>query len=1158
MTNIKNLQNLYEVNKTVRFELKPYFDEELIKPKYEGNLDENLKKFVEIYEKILSIFPEIVFNFNKEKLNKKLKIKFSFLKNYTKREFYDKNIIFLKKGNNQIEIGESKKLDYLLDRFKSFENDNNFFLGKIKNLGFRNQEDKARNSDLNYFFYQISKITNFNFLKELFNNINIEEAEISKKINDIKEKIKKTEKLIINIEKHLLPKNSGQVIEKASFNYFTVNKKPKNYDKNILEKEKENNKKLNEFTYFNKKERKIKNIFNIYNIKNSGFCKYITSDIGDLEIKRAYELMKEYKTEQKSNFLKYLEAKAKGENIDLNISLYNDIFDKDQYKNILDLTKAILILSTAKSDILNIKKAKNKEQKNEEIKYNLEKYNNEFGEKFGEIEKENFFEKITELKKERGQYFFEGNRKGKFKFYKFKNFCNEYKKIATEYGKIKALIKSIEKEKIEAEKTNSWALILENKNNKYLLTIPRDTKKEISKYKTNLNQSKYFIDNLQNENNGEWILYKFESFTLRALDKLCFGKEVENIHGKLKEVDNSFRKDLYNSFRKEVDDSFRKNLNKNICKYKYKIFFNKGKLKDKFEFKKQNGENDEKLLIDFYKTVLNLESTKKQISIKYFDGFDDFIKKDFENLEKFEEELKKVCYKREKIIISDKTKQEIIENFEAKLYKITNYDLKKYDEEEIKKLETKKEFKREKPNNYTKVWWNFWTEDNEKEKFPIRINPEIKISFIEKDKNFEKKYSGLKFNRKLYDRYILTTSITQNSFNKSIDLNFKETDEILNFYNKYNKDFNKENSFKYFYGLDRGENELVSLGIFDFSKENNKGVKIKVYELNEKGLKATNEKGTPIYKNLSYYTFDTHPDFYDEKEVSCIDLTKAKFINGRIYLNGDLSTYLNLKIASAKRKIYDLVYAKKIKDYKILDDDYNITINCIEKKEFLYYYKENVICSKEEIIEELQEYLNKNKFDENENNISILKINNLRNAICANMVGIIIYLQELYPGMIFFEDFELSKKQNDFEKNNTTLGSRIEEKLLQKFSSLGKVPPNYKQVFSFQSDKKLDQLGIIGYINKYNTSSACPVCNEKLFGHGKGPKFENSMHHYKENNGIDYGNNLKKAKKTENNTCNYHMKNKRHGFDFINSGDDLATYNIAKKGMEYIKKQINS
>jgi hypothetical protein len=61
--------------------------------------------------------------------------------------------------------------------------------------------------------------------------------------------------------------------------------------------------------------------------------------------------------------------------------LFNDILEeknKEKYNKIVNITKAILLLSQVKTDIINFKKTKNKQEKEIEIQNNLEKYNIDF------------------------------------------------------------------------------------------------------------------------------------------------------------------------------------------------------------------------------------------------------------------------------------------------------------------------------------------------------------------------------------------------------------------------------------------------------------------------------------------------------------------------------------------------------------------------------------------------------------------------------------------------------------------------------------------------------------------------------------------------------------------------------------------------------------
>ena len=168
------------------------------------------------------------------------------------------------------------------------------------------------------------------------------------------------------------------------------------------------------------------------------------------------------------------------------------------------------------------------------------------------------------------------------------------------------------------------------------------------------------------------------------------------------------------------------------------------------------------------------------------------------------------------------------------------------------------------------------------------------------------------------------------------------------------------------------------------------------------------------------------------------------------------------------------------------------------------------------------------------------------------------------------------------EKEHSFLWNLINDKLYSKLNINASVPPILKK---FRSELKNSyyQYGQVIYVNEDSTSSACPVCNDKfikwinkkwnleeykknkLYGHLT--ESESSMHHLTDDEyNKKYDNNDKfrekhtndKGKKKDNiyrswNWCNYHMKDNPKWFDFIKSWDDLATYNIAKKALEYLE-----
>ncbi|RKW24821.1 hypothetical protein D8B46_00660, partial [Candidatus Gracilibacteria bacterium] len=142
------------------------------------------------------------------------------------------------------------------------------------------------------------------------------------------------------------------------------------------------------------------------------------------------------------------------------------------------------------------------------------------------------------------------------------------------------------------------------------------------------------------------------------------------------------------------------------------------------------------------------------------------------------------------------------------------------------------------------------------------------------------------------------------------------------------------------------------------------------------------------------------------------------------------------------------------------------------------------------------------------------------------------------------------------------------------------VPPILKKYRSEIKDKEYLQHGKVFYVNKESTSSACPSCNDtltievngilkekdsnknkvyQLFGHIS--QYENEMHHINDKSDQNYEKKWESGILEDGSICDYNMKHNPKGFDFIRSGDDLATYNIAKKAKEYLEfleKQKNN
>lgn len=1097
---MKNLQNLYEVRKTIRFRLVP---QNLKRPYQSGdnqtNIVQQVGNFAKQYTGIIQSFENLAY-FQKQdqdsKLSKKVYVKHSWLRNYTKTEFYkakDKLIKFNKKGQkqgNKVSISD-QNVQFLDEYFSNWIVENKECIENLNDFTNRPEKNLKRISDLAYWIRKITKRSNFEFLFELFNE-NIDHKSSNEEINKIRQSLEKCKMMLKNLEKAVLPSQSlGVEIERASFNYYTVNKKQKDYPKKIQGKERELQKKLSSFKKVNKRTNRQENLFNlnqklnflknvINNLDEDYFVEEnfngnpkLIKDFNHIKLKKAYKFLKKYKYSERSKFYELLSLGKTNEEMKQSCPLF-DCSD-DNFNKIKRLTEDI---ASTKDD--------------HHRKRLIEK-------------RAIHFDVII-------------NNGNSCSFEKYKEICSLFQKVAKQFGKIKAEIKALEKEKVDAEKLQSWAVILEKDNQKYILTIPRDAQ-------DNLKKAKEHIDNLENDDSEAWKLYSFESLALQALDKLCFGLDK-------------------NTFYPEIKDELQQKNNS---------FFINGNLKRKDQFSDDGLE-----LIRFYQAVLSLDATKDMLAINNFEGLGEIIKNKYENKENFEKDLKHACYYKKPIQISEETKNKIVEDYQGNLYKITSYDLEKADKEEIAKLKNKTKFERNNPEQHTKIWLDFWSDENTKEKHPIRLNPEFKINFVEKKSdNLENRNLGeLKKNRRLKDQFLLSTTITLQAHEKNKVIRFQDQNEIKNQIEEYNKKFNdKINPFEtYYYGLDRGQQELLTLGIFKFSEDEkvqftdesgNTGeyhkpefVDLEVYQIRENQFLAKNEKGRIVYKS---------PDqFIDNDNViekiniqSCLDLSCAKLIKNKIVLNGDITTYLELKRVSALRKIFDGVMKKRFtSDMVCFNADRSCFFLNIENRgktenEDLYFYddKFSEILPLDTIKKELQSYLDNDKNNNAIEKFSIEKVNHLRDAICANTVGIINFLQKTYFGMIVFEDLDINNKNKRISEFSGNLGSRVELKLLQKFQSLSLVPLYLKQFFDLQTKKELDQAGIVQYVQTAGTSSNCPHCGTK--NSDKSDKW--NSHAYK----------------CKNKNCNFDTakENQKQGLTALDNSDKVAAYNIAKRGL---------
>ncbi len=1046
------MRNKYEIRKTIRFKLDP--KTKVIQPSVQTSLDMNVvqKNFIDAYKTVINSFEKLLFiqKFGEDCLNRLITVKHNWLRIYTKHEFYefkDQIIKYNRNGQkiiNKINIADPH-VDFLYTHFKEWITNNRNAIENIQYLYARKDHELKRRSDLAYWITFISKRNNFESIFELFDG-NIVHSESNVDIDLIKEHLVNSRALLNQLMQYIAPNAVfGIEIERASLNYFTVNKRFCDYQTEILTKEKQLEQvfSVGELDALYRRDRfnELPSKFLYY----VGFIGYIQQDnkSNNMSIAAWHEKLKLYKAEQKKLFY---ERVAKG-------MTYEELKNSSDLPLLKDISPA------------------------------------------------NFYSFCSGPKK-RSSHF-------QYSFSNYKKYCDIKKKLAMVYGKMKAEVKSLEKARIDAERTQSWALIHEKDGQKYLLTIQRDANGTMKKAKKHLDGF------LSDRNEYPNKLYLFESLTLRALDKLCFGLDK-----------NTFLPSIQEELYKKCPSLFYGNT-----------------LKRKDQLSKDNSE-----LLLLYQTVLGLTATKNTLAVDSFIGFEALTKEKFNSLSDFEQKLKQACYIKKQITMNENDFDAFINSYQVRIYKITSYDLQKNDPDFLNSLSKKKILDRSHPEAHTKIWLDFWTKENEQNNHNIRINPEIKISYRQaekKDISLEQKSKP--FNRAYHDQYTLSTTITLNAHERSINTSYLKKREIEEFIQTYNTDFNKniDQSKIYYYGLDRGEKELITLGVFsckEFDTSSASALQpqeitnLEVYTI-PKDQYLTVKNGYTLYRSPAEF-IDDHEYITPNGARSYLDLTCAKLLKGKIVTNGDIATYLKLKEINAKRMIYELVRKNRLTHAQVLYDKVKNKIILDQGGDSRYRYKDIYFCDDEyqqiapptSIEKDLQGFLT--EILHGKGIIpTILEINRMRDAICANAVGIISFLQTKYPGFLVLEGFNISKKEGFIQKTMEHLASRIEWKLFQKFQSTSQVPPVYRELMSIIGDNTVGlseaevyQLGIMLYVSEKNTSTCCPHC-ETISTKNKDAKF--SSHQFVCVN------------------CGY-----------IGNSDSIAAYNIAKRGLLAMKNKF--
>ncbi len=259
-------------------------------------------------------------------------------------------------------------------------------------------------------------------------------------------------------------------------------------------------------------------------------------------------------------------------------------------------------------------------------------------------------------------------------------------------------------------------------------------------------------------------------------------------------------------------------------------------------------------------------------------------------------------------------------------------------------------------------------------------------------------------------------------------------------------------------------------------------------------------------------------DVFEETEISSLDLTNAKVINGKLVINADMKTHIQLMLAKAKRQIV----------VKLRNNNANIVIDNTDNQKIklnftpfspnapstnILYFKSNKYDSymtSDEFYDELSDFINNKrlelaKTDEN--------INNYRNSAVANMVGVIVFIYNYIKGemgncegLVAFEGLAKEKLADHLNKFAGAIDVPLRMAIFKKMQDECLIPP-LSELRKLSNEEKFicDEVGLtdasitelqktplknktygnIVFVPEALTSKCCPLCGKRISSSGQ-------------------------------------------------------------------------
>ena len=1089
----------------------------------------------------------------RNKLQKGVTVRQKWVKEFCKKEYK-----LFRQDEKELRIKSSKDFklseDFVLEHINKWFDILNENIVNIQDFQAQNEHKKQRYSEVASYIKKIAQksvlISILEFLNRVksknLSNVDTQALALKQKAKDIQTQIQ------VLLSEYLTQTAQGKRLFRATLSYYTLDKQIS--EEYFVKEEKKLKVELEakcgwvNNPIFKEIDLKIKNL----NVDDVNTEKYIKVDFGTKTLLETSQILKDWKANQKSGFSKRVNAMVDG-TIDPDMK-FDKVFAEELEKELEEEGlkdkkdnkeyKYNFIMFEPRDDSKDHTPYKSKEDKFDDFYLDSKELKN-LSDQYGLTNDIEDKKAIKSMAKIRGEYF-------KNNCPNYKAYCEIYKKVQMKYGAINGKLKNLEAQKIESSFTTHWAVFIQQNDQLSIVFIPKIDRQEFRKI---LQQYTILPKILEDYT----ILRELKSLTVSALLKRLEGNET--YFAELKTLEN-----LQEAKKQIQIDRIKIQYCKNIL------------MQMRMD------------LVDF--TDFNLKS---------------FLETEFDSWNHFKSKLEKSCYKFKEYYVPNGNIQTLIQNFDS--LAINSYDLEPRPNQDRQNIEPHTKI-------WDKFIFQVTKNNDYKTRLNPEFTVYQRDIIDRQENNNLSEFSQKRHQEGKADRYTQSSfkvifSLSQNSQNNPIRT---ESIDTLGQINEFNLEFNKTLSdwqtdgYYTFYGIDRGSDEMATLckvrlnpdiktesskakfplyepkfAPFEFYRLKKDIVVLNNFELiqilkNPSQWMAINQPMTDREENSTEGRIDIFNKYFKLITSSCLDMTRAKVIKNKatdkniIIELGDVMTYEKFAMLNAKNKYGAITKLGKATHKLLFNEEKQVIYfqDTTGQNQELYFYKPQINTNKlEDILEELQTYIDnysKVTFEESESLFRYKK------ALAGNMIGILNHLYTQEKGFIVLEN--LDERQLDRQTNNSTaIHRQLERSLYQKWQIYCTVPPKvnmpsmWQELFNekdFDKKNKQIQLGNILLINEGNTSKSCPKCGliNKDYNIRE---YDKKIEEIKINNpdlidqkwiqhrfgcvgantgdcGFDTGS----IKVIPNILPNL------KGLDGLTSPDSVASYNIAKRGLELI------